>query len=273
MSEPLTVTWCQSANVGDCLTPWLVKQITGRYPIYADPASQGVRLLGAGSILTWAQKDWVVWGSGIANREDCVNPECDLRLVRGPLSRVRAMQNKAIKSAMVPMGDPGLLVSRFHHVARKDEGIRPYRIGIMPHYMDMQRAWWWWDSIENVHIINAFAPIEEVLDEIAECDILFSSSLHGLVFADSYNIPNVWVRLSDSVLGDGAKFEDYMASVGRRHFHLDWRDERPMVRFSPNFLDELLSACKDTSRKTQIRVAERQEDIWRSCPFVDGVLK
>lgn len=52
------------------------------------------------------------------------------------------------------------------------------------------------------------APIS-VLHDIARCEYILSSSLHGLVVADALGIPNAWILLSDKVHGNGFKFRDY----------------------------------------------------------------
>jgi hypothetical protein len=43
---------------------------------------------------------------------------------------------------------------------------------------------------------------------------VISSSLHGLIVADSLGIPNVWLRLSPDVLGGDYKFKDYYSVFG-----------------------------------------------------------
>ena len=55
---------------------------------------------------------------------------------------------------------------------------------------------------------------ERVLEHICSCRAVVSSSLHGLVCADAYGIPNVW--LDEFALEEGHfKFRDYFASQGR----------------------------------------------------------
>ena len=86
----------------------------------------------------------------------------------------------------------------------------------MPHYADrrdprlerLRKAY-----PEDVVVIDVRQKPEPVIREIARCETILSSSLHGLVTADSLGIPNGWLRLSDRVLGGGFKFRDYYSAL------------------------------------------------------------
>jgi pyruvyltransferase len=62
-----------------------------------------------------------------------------------------------------------------------------------------------------------------VLTEIAQCRCILSSSLHGLIAADSFHIPNLHIVFSDRPLGDGYKFDDYYSAYGVQHSPRDLR--------------------------------------------------
>ena len=71
----------------------------------------------------------------------------------------------------------------------------------------------------SVIIISPKNSWEYVVKKLAsECDYIASSSLHGLIIADSLQIPNQWVQLINSttatIVGQ-YKFIDYYESIER----------------------------------------------------------
>ena len=52
---------------------------------------------------------------------------------------------------------------------------------------------------------------ENVIDAIVSCKSVVSSSLHGLICSDAYNIPNLWIDEFELKEGD-FKFKDYFSS-------------------------------------------------------------
>ena len=76
---------------------------------------------------------------------------------------------------------------------------------------------------ENAKFINVKDDPIAVLTEIAQCRCVLSSSLHGLIAADSFHIPNLHIVFSDRPLGDGYKFDDYYSAYGVQHSPRDLR--------------------------------------------------
>jgi pyruvyltransferase len=50
-----------------------------------------------------------------------------------------------------------------------------------------------------------------------ECKIVLSSSLHGLVLADSFQIPNKRIVLSNNIIGGDFKFKDYYSGIDNEY--------------------------------------------------------
>ena len=171
-----------------------------------------INFLCVGSIMMRAEDNSVIWGSGILiNPGNRVFNKKNLRIcsVRGPLTRNYLMS----KSHDVPeiYGDPALLISR-HFNPNKIEKLRN-KIGIVPHWSQYCSFCEKFKDSTSFCIINPTNYYEYVIQQIISCKCIISSSLHGLIIADSYNIPNLW--LNNSVHSDTFKYEDYFLSQNR----------------------------------------------------------
>jgi hypothetical protein len=81
----------------------------------------------------------------------------------------------------------------------------------------------------GIKIINVTAGIYEFIDQLKECEYIISSSLHGLIAADAYGIPNHRVKISKLLLGGDFKYLDHYSSVKREHYEpLQLTDETKM---------------------------------------------
>ena len=67
-------------------------------------------------------------------------------------------------------------------------------------------------------------PIK-TLNKINVCETILSSTLNGLIAADSLNIPNQWIRVSDGVIGGDFKFNDYYSVFDLKPSVLDLREQ------------------------------------------------
>ncbi len=61
---------------------------------------------------------------------------------------------------------------------------------------------------DDIWVIDIQGNWENVIDDINRCEFIASSSLHGIITADSYNIPSLWIKMSDKITGGNFKFQD-----------------------------------------------------------------
>ena len=168
-----------------------------------------------------------IWGTGFINYTDCEGKffkrEMDFRAVRGELTR-KNVERMTGKKLNIPTGDAGILASEL--LDERPEKV--YDIGIVPHICDLsdpacQKLA---DSYPNAILINVKDEPLEVVKQIAQCRTVLSSSLHGLIVADSFHIPNRHLVFSDRPLGDGYKFDDYYSAYPVPHLLCDIRTDR-----------------------------------------------
>ena len=214
-------------NAGDLVTPMLLKRY-GFTPVFSY-RNEAV-LFSCGSLLDKVPEDFsgFVLGTGLM-RGDVIKslPNAKILAVRGELTRDNI---HAPKDTI--LGDPGLLVAKF--LTKRHE--KSFVLGVIPHITDKQDL-----RVQNlirrhqkeVHFINIQANPLAVLKQIDQCEYILSSSLHGMVFADSLGIPNLWIILSDRVQGKGFKFNVYGSAV-------KWKRD-PMLFSGDEKLSELIT--------------------------------
>jgi hypothetical protein len=77
----------------------------------------------------------------------------------------------------------------------------------------------WLDNNPRATLIDfTDRDVKKCLHDLSACDLIVSSSLHGLIIADAYGIPNAWLNAKNVHRGNSWKFYDYFASVGRSSF-------------------------------------------------------
>ena len=201
-------------NYGDLLSPFIVEQLSGREAIFYDAPNRKKfwqrkkYLMAIGSIMSYTQPKAVVWGSGIISKGDNFSA-ANFRAVRGPLSRKRILE-LGYECPEV-YGDPALLLPTIYN----PEVDKKYAYGVIPHYVDYTQAEAQYGNDENTLVINLINNDHKaVTRQILSCEQIVSSSLHGVIVAQAYGIPAVWVRFSDKLSGDNVKFDDYFKTVG-----------------------------------------------------------
>lgn len=142
---------------------------------------------------------------------DSLNREVEILALRGVLSKERMEKLIHMPLDMCVLGDPGLLISKIYPHCNVN---KKYKLGIIPHYNDKSEL-----NIEKIKlnskdykVIDIQQDAKKVAEDICECECILSSSLHGLIFADSYNIPNRQLIISGKLKGGNYKFEDYYSA-------------------------------------------------------------
>jgi len=205
--KPIPLYWWRGEpNFGDAMSPWIVEQILGSAVCWSTDAG---KLVGLGSVLWSAKHGDVVWGTGLhpfTNRWWPNWSPAGVRFlaVRGPITRDYVLARGGDCPAVY--GDPGELLPYFHPphtTARKG-------IGAIPHIYDTAGQRFAGERPEAV-LIDPRRPWPEVVERIAACGAIWSSSLHGIIVAEAFSIPAIWTECGEGRL----KYRDYYAASGR----------------------------------------------------------
>lgn len=205
-------------NFGDELSHILLSKISGQKIKWINPKKQLIyeryltkHVLAIGSILHFGAKNSLVWGSGLIEKKSKAS-NCTYYAVRGEHTR-KELLNRGFSVPPV-FGDPALLTPKYFTFPNT---LNKYKVGIIPHYVEF-------DQINNFFkqqnfssefkMIDLRNPINQVLQEINECEFIISSSLHGVIVPQAYNIPTLRISFTNKIVGDGIKYADYFASVG-----------------------------------------------------------
>lgn len=205
-----------AGNFGDELGPLIVSKISGRTTEWADAAD--CDLASIGSILSQVSKsaaradrssELLVWGSGLIEEDITkLHPSLSPLAVRGEYTR-----DALGLSQSLPLGDPGILSDLL-----VPQQPKRYKWGVVPHFTHRNNEFIKQAAKqENCVLIDPTAPPLDVLALISSCDAVVSSSLHGLIVADSFGVPCVWLDI-ESHKSHHYKFADYCSGVNRPAF-------------------------------------------------------
>lgn len=195
-------------NFGDLLSKPIIEGVLKRKVIQVTDGSANI--LGIGSVLDPINTEFnnvkYIWGSGfIREGNKLERQDVQVLAARGELTRARLGKD-------VPLGDPGLLASKYFK--RSDEMLD--KIGIVSHFLDTDNPKFKkWKMDDRFEFIDVCRDPQEVILDITKYKAIISTSLHGLIISDSFNIPNFWGTLSPEV--GTYKFYDYYSGVGKEY--------------------------------------------------------
>lgn len=153
----------------------------------------------------------IIWGAGIIDGSVTELPKFKgIRAVRGPKTREKLL-SLGIACPEI-YGDPALLLP-LHYIPDIE---KTHRIGIIPHFHDLERVRRKIEYSKNIKLIDIrhYGEWTSFIDDILSCEMIASSSLHGLIVSFAYGIPNAWVEFPEGALRDRFKYDDFFASIG-----------------------------------------------------------
>lgn len=211
-------------NWGDDINYYFLREIIIRPLVLLNRTSLAFRLklrnfLVIGStidMLCYAHTE--VWGAGIidGSKPLMVKP-IKVHAVRGPLTRKKLLA-EGVECPEI-YGDPALLIPFYYRPNKQ----KCYKYGIISHVSNQA-------SVANLHLngkcISECADVRiinlghyihwhDIIDQVCECEVILSSSLHGLIIAEAYHIPNIWIEFGKPLIGGHFKFHDFFLSIHR----------------------------------------------------------
>lgn len=204
--------WNKKENLGDYLAEVIYKFMLERFSLQQNKkCSKTIHLLTIGSIIGMKQFNSVVWGSGIhrlcsvqsiIKRKRYV--KYDIRAVRGPVTRFLLMS--AGYECPEIYGDPGVLMPLIY---KTDNYEKKHNISVIYHLSqadDKKR-----DGLNYINIQTT--DYKKFIDEIVQSELIISSSLHGIILAEAYGVPAIF--LNEKMDNEIIKFFDWYYSTGR----------------------------------------------------------
>jgi len=211
-------------NWGDDINYHFLREISQRPILIYNRLSLAYRLklknyLVIGSTIDMlCKKNTEVWGAGIIDQNKPLRCKpSKVYAVRGPLTRKKLLE-QGVKCPEV-YGDPALLIPHYY----KPKVKKKYLFGFIPHRSNLDRI----DdfTVDGVRLskrkdilvidLSKYDKWTDIVDQICSCENVLSGSLHGLIVAEAYGIPNLWIEYGKSLIGGHFKFHDFFLSISR----------------------------------------------------------
>ena len=194
----------------------------------------------------------IVWGAGLIQENPChlVMPR-KICAVRGPKTREVLLKHGIECPAIY--GDPALLLPIYYRPRTR----KKYKLGIIPHYTELSLLPEHLLNSEDVYVIRiqGYQHWLGFVEELNACEYIVSSSLHGLILAEAYDIPNCWMELECAQQRSRFKYDDFYASIGKQIVS-------PFVMNKEMTVQQLIEQCQQWSPGTI-----DLQPLLNACPF------
>ena len=205
--------WKGRENVGDHISSVIFDWILKEKHLAAENG-RDAHLFAVGSILGMSRADGVVWGSGVISVNRIRNIikrqpyiKYDIRALRGPITR-EACAAAGYACSDVPLGDPAILIPL---IVEKTDIEKRYKYCLINHYVN--EASTEINDSESITISAGTNDYRRFIQTLCESELVISSSLHGIIIAEAYQIPAIW--LLQNMENKALKYYDYYYSTNR----------------------------------------------------------
>lgn len=204
---PKKRTSWRAGNVGDIFNRDLITHLYGEQAINVQ--NEGHKFLLVGSVVHAARDGDIIAGAGTKGALQPDGTGRDIRVigVRGPKTADVLKSSGYDVSKLKFMLDPGMLIADIYPEVR---AIVPEAgsVAFIPHYRERPR----YRSTKKYDVLDVDATPREFILHLAKYETIYSSSLHGVIFAHAIGRPAVLVapKTSEAEI----KYRDYFASVG-----------------------------------------------------------
>ena len=199
-------------NLGDYLSVVVCNYMLSKKDLSFDISVKHTKhLMAVGSVLGGrGDFDAVVWGSGVMSFSNVRGlvlrsfyQKLDVRAVRGPITRDALIQCK-IKCPEV-YGDPAVLMPLFY----TPNISKTYDTAVIMHFNSPET-----EKDPSLHYLDIKTrDYQSFIDNLCSAQKVISSTLHGIILAESYGIPAVF--LSENREREMMKYYDWYYSTGR----------------------------------------------------------
>ena len=252
--------WVGHQNFGDELSPYIVRRISNlKVNIVDENVEHKLVGLGSIITIKTLYSGSLFWGTGVLTEDREINRPrfkvfpithivrhyrryrtyANKQLVpqffaiRGPLSAMRVEMagldlNSGHKNRNFVTGDPGILMPYLYQPKKKSDHQR-FKLGIVIHQdqVVVEKALQelvqerYRDQVTVINILRqGDNELEQFVDELCACDKIASTSLHGLIVAQAYGIPVLFLQSEECPLQKHStfKFDDYCQGVAEKNF-------------------------------------------------------
>lgn len=266
IDDTLTYTyWIDTTpNVGDVYNRYLVEKLYACKTEKIKTGSPDVVFCGSVLLMPIVKNAKHIVGCGLQQVvENIFPPQNSLySAIRGGVTKnlLKDFYKIDIDDDIV-LCDPGLLMSRLYQPKKPIE--KKYDIGIISHWSEEKIIKKKYGNEYRVISIQRDNP-EKFINDILECKMILSSSLHGIIFAHSYGIPAYHIEFTDLTKNGNFKFQDYYSSFPELKYH----------KFKCSNFEILFNGIKaydkffrNVSNPSMEQIKEKQEQFLKVLPY------